>query len=82
MELKKTLYRLIAENTTNGFENETMIDDATRLIEDLQYDSGDIVALIVAIEETFGVEFKDSELLSDKFNVVGDLVECVEMMLA
>lgn len=46
------------------------------IIDDLGADSLDIVELIMAIEEEFGIEIPDSE--TEKLNTVGDAVEYVK----
>ena len=44
--------------------------------ESLGIDSLDIVELVMALEETFGVEIPDSE--AEKISTVGDVVEYVQ----
>ena len=45
-------------------------------VDDLGADSLDIVELVMALEETFGVEIPDSE--AEKISTVGDVVEYVK----
>ncbi|MBP5312343.1 MAG: acyl carrier protein [Clostridia bacterium] len=48
----------------------------TSIIEDLGADSLDVVELVMALEEKFGVEIPDED--AEKINTVGDIVNYVE----
>ncbi|MFD6418207.1 acyl carrier protein [Streptomyces sp. NPDC060194] len=57
-----------------GFEEEELAD-GTRLADDLDIDSTELVEIIVALEKRFGVSVDaDAE---DAFLTVGDLVACM-----
>lgn len=51
------------------------ITSETNLVDDLGADSLDIVSLIMAMEEEFGLEFPEDE--ADSFQTVGDVVEYI-----
>ena len=72
-KLLNEVKELVAENL--GCEIEKLTID-TKLIEDLEADSLDIVELTMAIEEKFGVEIADEEL--ENVKTVGDIVKFVE----
>ena len=48
----------------------------TSIIEDLGADSLDVVELVMALEEKFGVEIPDED--AEKINTIGDIVNYVE----
>ena len=48
----------------------------TSIIEELGADSLDVVELVMALEEKFGVEIPDED--AEKINTVGDIVNYVE----
>ena len=58
-----------------NYDIEKLTDD-TLFVEDLNADSLEIVELVMALEETFGVEIPDSE--AEKISTVGDVVEYVK----
>ena len=58
-----------------GVEADEVAIEST-FIDDLGADSLDIVELVMALEETFGVEIPDSE--AEKISTVGDVVEYVK----
>ena len=55
-------------------EDEVTMD--TNLMKDLSADSLDAVEIIMAIEDTFGIEIPDED--AEKFQTVEDLVKYVE----
>ncbi|MGW6062255.1 acyl carrier protein [Streptomyces sp. NPDC055189] len=61
-----------------GFKNEELTDDQ-RLAEDLDIDSTELVEVVVALEQHFGVSI-DAEA-EGGFRTFGDLVDCVERLL-
>lgn len=54
---------------------ESSITMQTSLVDDLGADSLDIVSLIMAIEEEFGIEFDEAD--AEKFSTVGDAVDYI-----
>ena len=64
---------IIAEQL--GVEEDVVTMD-TNLMKDLEADSLDAVEIIMAIEDTFGIEIPDED--AEKFQTVEDLVKYVE----
>lgn len=60
----------------NICHNQTVeIDFDTKIMEDLEYDSLDVMELLEQIEGEFGVDFTDLENFEERFNRCGDLYE-------
>lgn len=55
---------------------EAIIKPESKFTEDLNADSLDVVELVMAIEEKFGVEIPDNE--AEKIKTVGDVVSYIE----
>ena len=64
---------IIAEQL--GVKSEEVIDNA-KFVEDLGADSLDIVELVMALEEEFGVEIPDED--AEKLTTVGDALKYIE----
>jgi len=58
-----------------GVEDEERITMETTFIDDLGADSLDVVELIIALEEEFGMEIPETE--AEKIVTVGDVVEYI-----
>lgn len=58
-----------------GVEDEDKITMETTFIDDLGADSLDVVELIIALEEEFGMEIPEAE--AEKVVTVGDVVEYI-----
>lgn len=58
-----------------GIEDEERITMETTFIDDLGADSLDVVELIIALEEEFGMEIPETE--AEKIVTVGDVVEYI-----
>ena len=56
--------------------NESSVTMDTSLMKDLEADSLDAVEIIMAIEDSFGIEIPDED--AEKFQNVGDIVRYVE----
>ena len=56
--------------------DEEKVTMESSFVDDLGADSLDIVELVMALEEAFGVEIPDSE--AEKISTVGDVVEYVK----
>lgn len=80
MDIRETLLKLVLDNTPDAGDD-VLINDDTLLIEDLAYDSAAIIRLMVDMEETFSIEFDDTDLLSDKINKFGDLLALVTNLI-
>ncbi|MDE5548658.1 MAG: acyl carrier protein [Clostridia bacterium] len=72
MVLEK-LSKIIADQLSM---DQSKITNATSLKEELQADSLDIVEIIMAIEDEFGIQVDDNDALA--FKTVGDVVEYIE----
>ena len=57
---------------------DTLTDDA-RLIEDVGADSLGVFEMVINLEDEFGLEFKDKELL--KFQTVGEAVKVLAQLI-
>ncbi|MBR5059497.1 MAG: acyl carrier protein [Clostridia bacterium] len=64
---------IIADQLNVDAEKITM---ESSIIEDLGADSLDVVELIMALEENFGVEIPDDD--AEKINTIGDIVDYIE----
>lgn len=64
---------IIAEQLNIDAEKITM---ESSIIEDLGADSLDVVELVMALEENFGVEIPDDD--AEKINTIGDIVNYIE----
>jgi acyl carrier protein len=62
-----------------GIEDESSITTATTFIDDLGADSLDVVELIMALEEEFGIEVPEVE--AEKIVSVGDVVEYIKSVV-
>ncbi|MEE0838957.1 MAG: acyl carrier protein [Acutalibacteraceae bacterium] len=68
------LKEIIAEQLEIDAETVTL---ETRLGEDLNADSLDIVEMLMALEDEFGVDIPDEEI--EKMKTVGDVVSYIEI---
>lgn len=77
MSNREILFDLINEQ----LEGERVtLDEELRLVEDLQFDSIQIMGLLIAIEDTFGIQFDNSKLLFDIFDRIGDLLDIIDQL--
>ena len=77
MSNREILFDLINEQ----LEGESVtLDEELRLVEDLQFDSIQIMGLLIAIEDTFGIQFDNSKLLFDNFDRIGDLLDIIDQL--
>ncbi|MFN7064600.1 MAG: acyl carrier protein [Aquificaceae bacterium] len=70
MELVQRIREIIADQL--GVEVEKLNPDA-KFVEDLGADSLDVVELIMAFEEEFGIEIPDED--AEKIRTVGDVID-------
>ena len=52
------------------------LTDESRMVDDLGMDSLDVVELVIAFEEEFGVEISDED--AEKWKTVGDVIKYLE----
>lgn len=76
-DTKDKVWDCVCEISRLDFEKEEFRDDL-RFIEDLHFDSFDLIKLVVSVEEQFGFSFEDEDLLFENVNSVGGLVSYVE----
>lgn len=62
-----------------GIEDEESITMETTFIDDLGADSLDVVELIIALEEEFGIEIPETE--AEKVVTVGDVVNYISSVM-
>lgn len=69
MDLESRIKEIIADQL--GVEIEKLRDDAS-FVQDLGADSLDVVELVMAFEEEFGIEIPDED--AEKIRTVGDVI--------
>lgn len=76
---KNEVYQKICKmiNEEINLEEELKLTENIRLIEDLGFDSVQLISLIAKIEDEFQIEFVGNEMLFDNFNFLGDLCNMV-----
>ncbi len=76
MEVQKNLYKIIQM----GYLKDTnvVLSEETDLIEDLELDSIEIFQLLTEVEEAFGIQFEDVDLLAENFVKLEDFIELIE----
>jgi len=86
MENKDLIFSQLAElalqcRSSGNILFEGEINENTRLIEDLAYESISIMGFIVEIESKYDITFDDDMLLIDKFNNLSLLSDLVNSLL-
>ncbi|GEM_PF-1730040 len=51
--------------------------DALKRLEDYGFNSVDFLKLIAGIEETYGFDFEDEDLVPERFKTIGDFVDYI-----
>lgn len=76
---KETLGRLIKvlEGIIGNYISDIVVNNDTKLV-DLMLYSLNFIEFIVDLETEFEIEFEDSKLQMDEFNIVGELVDYIE----
>lgn len=75
---KEKVYAIIKELMGN---DDVELSDDAYLIDDLGFDSVQLMNLIVTLESEFGVEFDDSDMLFENFNQLSSLCDLVDQLL-
>lgn len=75
MNNKERLVRIVGELMES--EEDIKLDANTNLIEDLGFDSVNIINLVILIEEEFDIEFEDFELGLETLASFSKLLEIV-----
>ena len=74
---KKTMYDKVVEIIARQLQIDTdMIDEHTKIMEDLGADSLDVVEMLMAMEDSFGITVPDEDI--EELVTVSDIVEYVE----
>lgn len=76
-EILKTL-AVILEPWLDDIDEADSLNEDTDLLSDLGLDSVAILQLVLGIENQFGVTIKDSELDSDVFSKMKNLIDIIE----
>lgn len=71
--IKAKLIEMIIQNARKNISSED-IKEKTLLIEDLEYDSINLIELMVEIEQEFDIEFLSTEMVIDNINCFGSLL--------
>jgi acyl carrier protein len=73
MDLAERVYAIVSEQL--GVEKESLVPEAN-LLDDLGADSLDVVELVMAIEEEFGIEVPDED--AENIRTVADITSYIE----
>ena len=73
MDLSERIFAIVGEQL--GVEKETLVPEAN-LLDDLGADSLDVVELVMAIEEEFGLEIPDED--AERMQSIADAINYVE----
>lgn len=77
--IREIVHRMVCEEV--HLEEGLDLSEDVRLIEDLGFDSVQLITLIAQIEEEFDIEFMGSRMLFDRFDNLGDLCNLVKEMI-
>ncbi len=75
-EIRETLRAFVVENFLFGQPDPSMTDDAP-LVENGTLNSTGVLELVAFIEEEFGIEVDDTELLQENFGTIGAMTRFV-----
>ena len=70
------IIEIVVRNATN-LPSDIEVKEDTKLIEDLGYDSIDLVHLINDLDGTFGIKMSDEMMVSEKLNTPRELTELI-----
>ncbi len=76
-EIRRKLVKYISDTFVSSAEMTTLGGDAS-LLEEGVMDSTSVIDLVMFIEETFGIEVKDEELVPENLDSVNKIVAFVE----
>lgn len=74
------IIEIVVRNATNLPPDMEFKED-TKLIEDLGYDSIDLVHLINDLDGTFGIKMSDEMMVSEKLNTPRELTELITYIM-
>lgn len=79
VSIKEKISQIIIEEMS--IQEKMVFDDDILIIEDLGFDSVQLMSFIVQIESVFKIEFDDADILFDRYNRFGDLCVMVKDLL-
>ena len=74
------IIEIVVRNATN-LPSDIEVKEDTKLIEDLGYDSIDLVHLINDLDGTFGIKMSDEMMVSEKLNTPRELTELISYIM-
>lgn len=74
------IIEIVVRNATN-LPSDIEVKEDTKLIEDLGYDSIDLVHLINDLDGTFGIKMSDEMMVSEKLNTPRELTELITYIM-
>ena len=74
------IIEIVVRNATN-MSPDIEVKEDTKLIEDLGYDSIDLVHLINELDGTFGIKMSDEMMVSEKLNTPRELTELITYIM-
>ena len=74
------IIEIVVRNATNMLPD-IEVKENTKLIEDLGYDSIDLVHLINDLDGTFGIKMSDEMMVSEKLNTPRELTELITYIM-
>ena len=74
------IIEIVVRNATN-LPSDIEVKEDTKLIEDLGYDSIDLVHLINNLDGTFGIKMSDEMMVSEKLNTPRELTELITYIM-
>lgn len=78
-KIREIIHRMVCEEA--HLEEGLELPEDVRLIENLGFDSVQLISLIARIEEDFAIEFTGSRMLFDRFDNLGNLCNLVKEMI-
>lgn len=74
------IIEIVVRNATN-MPPDMEVKEGTKLIEDLGYDSIDLVHLINELDGAFGIKMSDEMMVSEKLNTPRELTELITYIM-
>lgn len=74
------IIEIVVRNATN-MPPDMEVKEDTKLIEDLGYDSIDLVHLINELDGAFGIKMRDEMMVSEKLNTPRELTELITYIM-
>ena len=74
------IIEIVVRNATN-LPSDIEVKEDTKLIENMGYDSIDLVQLINDLDGTFGIKMSDEMMVSEKLNTPRELTELITYIM-